>query len=186
MRVAVFPVQTLFHIRANGKLIGHKISNTTFTRRNFNIHELEEALYETLEKCIRLYKFRIKMCTVCFKQESGRGGTKYYNLEDFSIPATEEILKHMEDFRNMFTEAARMIWTWELYIKYNKNQQSAAVDAVTAELPLATGARAPSSSIPSSPPQLWRPIQSLQRTRGGRLGGGRLVQLTSLNSNRQG
>ncbi|KAL4756122.1 uncharacterized protein BDW70DRAFT_164802 [Aspergillus foveolatus] len=156
MRVADFPIQTNIHIRVNGRSLYRKILASDYTRRTFDIYEMEDALYRFLEKHVGKYDFKATERTVLFKQESGRGGTKHLGMEEFSIPAAEEVLKHMEEFRNIFTKAARKIWTWEIHVQYEKKHpvstNTSAAAEVTQEAPQTAAQPTDSDAIPSSPP----------------------------------
>lgn len=169
MRVADFPIQTCICLRGNNKLISRQVLQQDSTRRTFDIFILEQVVVGIIDRQIGPCEWSITKISVSFKQETGRGGTKYHDIEHFSIPAAEEVLQMVEDFRNTFTRSTpRMVWTWEIHIKYNQEKAGPVPD------PDHGGDQEQSSPIPSSPPL---PDRSRSRSAGT---GGRRTRTTML------
>jgi hypothetical protein len=169
MRVADFLIQTCICLQGNNRLISHQVVQQDFTRRTFDILIVEQAVVGLINRHIGPCEWSIIKISVSFKQETGRGGTKHHDIDQFSIPAAEEVLQMVEDFRNTFTRSTpRMVWTWEIHIRYTQEKAGPTHEPDQGE------DQEPSSPIPSSLPL---PDRSRSRSAGT---GGRRTRTTML------
>lgn len=150
MAASDFPIQVCLLLRANGKPVTRKVLGE-ITRRTFDCGKLEELLTQHFERACGGVDYEVLKCTVVFKHESGRGGSKYHDLEELTLQSVEEVLELIEKLRGQFRKG-NMVMTFEINIKfdpkaanraYGRDLEDSGLEDVSSSPPVATLSRTP-------------------------------------------
>jgi hypothetical protein len=64
--------------------------------------DFEEEVLQFIKRYLGGPDFEIASCTAALKHESGRGGSQYQDIDQFSIEESENLLKMLEKKRSNF------------------------------------------------------------------------------------